>query len=335
MHMTTHPLARAGRAQPLRSIGLALATWLVALAPAVQAADPWPTRPIRMVVPLPPGGPSDIVLRPMAAAMHSMLGQPVVVDNKPGANGNLGSADVARATPDGHTWLWTTDTSLTINPHIYKSTGFAPGSLVPVTYAASFSQTLVCNPATGLKTLADMVAAMKKRKLTYATGGPGSPGHMVMEMLLAAANVQMTHVPYRGPAAATQDLVGGQVDCGFLAGPTVQPFVKSGRLVALASSGAARSPLLLQVPTVAESGYPGFDGTFWLVLIAPRGTPAHVQQRMRDALAKAASAPGQKERALEAGIEMAGPATLDPVARTAALSAQWGAVAQRIGLQVD
>jgi len=319
--------------------GLALLLGLLAaplLSNTAQAAEGWPSaKAIRIVVPLPPGGPSDIVLRPMAAFMQAQLGQAVIIDNKPGANGNIGSAEVARSAPDGYTWLWTTDTSLTINPHIYKNTGFQPGDLVPLNYAASFSQTLVCHPSTGFKTLADMVQAARTRKLNYASGGPGSPGHMVMEMLLAAAKVDMTHVSYKGPAPAMQDLIGGQVDCGFLAGPTVLPQITSGRLVALASSGPRRSPLLPQVPTVAESGYPGFDGSFWLVMLAPRNMPADLRQRFMAALDAAIHAPGQRERAAEVGIEMAGTTPAVAQERTAALSNAWKAVARRVGLQVD
>ena len=319
---------------------LTLTTALLALAvnAALPAhADPaWPqAHPIRIVVPLPPGGPSDIVLRPMAAAMQKTLGQSVYIDNRPGANGNIGSAEVARAEPDGYTWLWTTDTSLTINPHIYKNVGFKLDALVPLDYAARFSQTLVCNPSLGFKTLADMVTAAKTRPLAYASGGAGSPGHMTMEMLLAAAGVKMTHVPYRGPAPAMQDLIGGQVQCGFLAGPTVLPQIKSGRLTALAISGTQRSPLTPEVPTVAESGYPGFDGTFWLVLMAPKGVPADIRQRFLGALDAASRAPGQQERALDNGIEMTHSTPAEARSRTDALSAQWGQVASRIKLQVE
>ena len=315
---------------------LALVALSTTLALPAHAADPWPqARAIRIVVPLPPGGPSDIVLRPMAAAMQKTLGQAVIIDNKPGANGNIGSAEVARAEPDGYTWLWTTDTSLTINPHIYKSLGFKRDALVPLDYAARFSQTLVCNPSVGFKTLADMVTAARTQPLTYASGGAGSPGHMVMEMLLSAAGVKMTHVPYRGPAPAMQDLMGGQVQCGFLAGPTVLPQIRSGRLVALAVSGTQRSPLTPEVPTVAESGHAGFDGTFWLVMMAPKGVPADVQQRFLSALEAAGKAPGQAERAADAGIEMTHSTPAEARSRTDALSAQWNKVATRINLQVE
>lgn len=321
--------------RPVTLITILLALAATALLPA-HAGDPWPqARSIRIVVPHPPGGPSDIVLRPLAAAMQKTLGQAVFIDSKPGANGSIGSAEVARAAPDGYTWLWTTDTSLTINPHIYKNTGFKADALVPLDYAARFSQTLVCHPSVGFKTVADMVRAAKTQPLTYASGGAGAPGHMVMEMLLSAADVKMTHVPYRGPVAAMQDLIGGQVQCGFLAGPTVLPQIKSGRLVALAVSGTQRSLLTPDVPTIAESGYPGFDGTFWLVMAAPKGVPAEIQQRFLAALQAASRAPGQSERAADVGMEMSHSTPAEARSRTDALSAQWGAVAARINLQVE
>lgn len=330
--MTAHQIPIFHRWIRLACVGTLFACAGIA---AAAAADVWPSRPIRIVVPLPPGGPSDVILRPMAARMQARLGQAVIIDNKPGANGNLGAAEVARAAPDGYTWLWTTDTTLSINPHIYKNTGFKPGDLVPLNFAASFSQTLVCNPATGIKNVAEMVTRAKARTLTYASGGAGSPGHMLMEMLTAAARIQMTHVPYRGPAPAMQDLIGGQVDCGFLAGPTVQQSVKAGRLAALAVSGTSRSSLLPDVPTVAESGYADFDGTFWLVMLAPRNVPAEIQQRFLAALHEAVTDPAQKERANEAGMDMAGSTPAQALSRTDMLSARWQAVAQRIHLTVD
>lgn len=154
-------------------------------------------------------------------------------------------------------------------------------------------------------------------------------------MLLAAATVDMAHVPYKGPAPAMQDLIGGQVDCGFLAEPTVLPQITSGRLVALASSATQRSPLLSQVPTVAESGYPGFGGSFWLVMLAPRNVPADMRQRFVAALDAAIRAPGHRERAAGIGIEMAGTAPAVAQERKAALSNAWKTVDRRVGLQVD
>ncbi|WP_418514869.1 tripartite tricarboxylate transporter substrate binding protein [Delftia sp. PS-11] len=313
----------------------------VALAAAVLCAAPaqaqeWPkARPIRIVVPNPPAGPSDISLRPVAAAMQAALGQAVVVDNRPGANGNIGAAEVARSAPDGYTWLWTMDAVLTVNPHVYRSLGYKADALEPLVVAARFSQTLVCGPATGLKTVRDMIAASKTRELTYASGGAGSPGHLVMESLLATAGAKMVHVPYKGPAPAMQDLLGGQVDCGFLAGPTVLPQVQGGKLLALATSGKTRSALAPELPTIAESGFPEFDGTFSILLAAPRGVPAAVQQRFIEAMNEAIRAPAQKERARAQDIEMVGSTVAEAQARTRALSAQWGALVRKIQLTSD
>ena len=308
---------------------------VMALAGAVQAAD-WPkAKPIRIIVPNPPAGPSDIAIRPLAAAAQAALGQAVVVENKPGANGNIGAAEVARAAPDGYTWFWTIDPVLTVNPHIYKSTGFKPDNLVPLSLGAKFSQTLICNPKLGFKTLKDMIDAAKSKSLSYGTGGAGSPGHLVMESLLSTAGVKMVHVPYKGPAPAMQDLMGGSLDCGFLAAPTVLPQIQSGRVTALATSGKTRSPLLPNLPTIAESGYPEFDGAFWLILAAPKGVPEDVQKRFLAAMDKAIRSPEQQEKVKMIDIEMVGSTPAEAQAKVQELNAKWGALVKKIGLKAD
>ena len=303
--------------------------------PLFVHAQGWPDKPVRVVVPLPPGGPSDIVLRSAAEKMQAVLKQPIVIDNKPGAAGNLGAAEAARAAPDGGTWLWSTDTLLTVNPHVYPKLGFKPEDLQPVMRASAFSQTLVCNTTLGVKTLAEFVQRAKARPMTYASGGAGSPGHLTTELFKAQAGIELTHVPYKGPAPAMQDVMGGQVDCGFLAGPTVLPQVRAGKLVALAVSGARRSPLLPEVPTVAEAGFPGFDATFSLVLYAPRGVPRPVIEQMHAALAAALRHPEVVERLRVSDQEVVAASPADTAARVAADSKTWGAVARKIGLQLD
>ena len=303
--------------------------------PLFVHAQGWPDKPVRVVVPLPPGGPSDIVLRSAAEKMQAVLKQPIVIDNKPGAAGNLGAAEAARAAPDGSTWLWSTDTLLTVNPHVYPKLGFKPEDLQPVMRASAFSQTLVCNTTLGVKTLAEFVQRAKARPMTYASGGAGSPGHLTTELFKAQAGIELTHVPYKGPAPAMQDVMGGQVDCGFLAGPTVLPQVRAGKLVALAVSGARRSPLLPEVPTVAEAGFPGFDATFSLVLYAPRGVPRPVIEQMHAALAAALRHPEVVERLRVSDQEVVAASPADTAARVAADSKTWGAVARKIGLQLD
>jgi tripartite-type tricarboxylate transporter receptor subunit TctC len=317
------------------AIRLAVGLALAATTTLTLAQGTWPDKPVRIIVPLPPGGPSDIVLRSAIEKMQPVLKQPLVIENKPGAAGNLGAAEAARAAPDGYTWLWTTDTLVTVNPHVYAKLGFKPEDLQPVMRASAFSQTLVCNPALGVKTVAELVKKAKDKSLSYASGGAGSPGQLSTELFKATAGIEMTHVPYKGPAPAMQDVIGGQVDCGFLAGPTVLPMVRAGRLVALAVSGAKRSPLLPEVPTVAESGYPGFDATFALVLFAPRGTSNSVVDTMHAALAAALKQPDLVERLRQSDQEVVAASPADTAARLAADSKTWGAVAKRLGLQAD
>jgi tripartite-type tricarboxylate transporter receptor subunit TctC len=263
------------------------------------------------------------------------LKQNIVIENKPGAGGNVGSAEVARAAADGHTWLWGTDTLVTVNPHVYKALGYKLEDLLPVTIGTSFSQTLVCHPGVGVKTLAELITKAKTDKLSYASGGNGVPGHLSMELLLNRAGIEMTHVPYKGPAPAAQDVIGGQVPCGLLAGPTVLPHVRSGRLVALAVSGALRSPTLPEVPTVAEAGLPGYRSDFALVLFAPKGTPEAIITRFRQAFVDALNAPDVMDK-LKASDQVVVGSTPAEAARTLAADSQkWGEVARRIKLGLD
>lgn len=311
------------------------AVFATVIGATLASAQSWPDKPIKMIVPLPPGGPSDIVLRSAMEKMQPILKQPLVLENKPGANGNLGASEVARSTPDGYTWLWTTDTTITVNPHVYEKMQFKVTDLEPVVRASAFSQILVCNPNAGMKTLADLVQKAKLKELSYASGGPGSPGHLTTELFKATAGIDLLHVPYKGPAPAMQDVLGGQVECGFLAGPTVLPHVRAGKLTALAISGARRSALLPEVPTVAESGYPGFDATFSLALFAPKGTPAPVLQSMHAAMVTALKNPELVEKLRQSDQEVIASTPAEAAQRLTADSKKWGEVARRIKLSLD
>jgi tripartite-type tricarboxylate transporter receptor subunit TctC len=298
-------------------------------------AQEWPNKPIRIIVPLPPGGPSDIVLRSAIPRMQQLLKQSIVIDNKPGANGNIGTVEAVRATGDGYTWLWTTDTTLTVNPSVYEKMQFKAADLQPVMRATVFSQTLVCNPQLGVKTLAELIRKAKESQISYASGGAGSPGHLTTELLSATAGIQMSHIPYKGPAPAVQDILGGQVSCGFLAGPTVLPHIRSGKLVALAVSGLKRSPALPEVPSVAESGFPNFDASFSLVLFAPRSTPATLVQKMHEALSAALKSSEMIEKLNQTDQSIVASSPEDTAARLAQDALRWGEVARRINLRLE
>ena len=308
---------------------------LAAVAGLAQAQTPWPVKPIRIVLPFPPGGPSDIVLRLAAEKMQSTLKQAIVIDNKPGAGGNLGTAEVSRAAPDGYTWLFAPDSVVTVNPHVYKHTGFKVEQLAPVTIATQFGQILVCNPVLGVKTLAELKAKAKTEKLSYASGGAGVPGHLSMELLLAQAGFEMNHIPYKGPAPATQDLLGNQVPCGLLAGPTVLPFVRSGKLVALAVSGSKRSPAVPEVPTIAEAGVAGYQADFALVMFAPKGTAATVIEQMRQAFVDALKTSDVSDKLRANDQVVVGSTPQQAADALAADSKKWGEVARQIHLGLD
>ena len=318
-----------------RVLSLLLAGLAGGLTAPAWAQAAWPERPLRIVLPFPPGGPSDMVIRLAAERMQATLRQPIVIDNKPGAGGNLGAAEVARAAPDGYTWLWSTDTLVTVNPHVYKSLGFAPEALAPVTIGTAFSQTLVCHPSVGVKTLAELVAKARATKMSYASGGAGVPGHLSMELLQSMAGFDMTHVPYKGPALAMQDVMGGQVPCGLLAGPTVLPQVRAGKLVALAVSGSRRSPTLPEVPTVAEAGVAGYVADFTLAMWAPRGVPDPIVARMRQAFVDALRTPEAAERLKASDQTLVGNTPAEAAAQLAADNRKWGEVARRIKLGLD
>lgn len=315
-----------------------LALTLAALTPLAfqpASAQEWPEKPMRIIVPLPPGGPSDIVLRGAAPRIQQLLKQPIVIENKPGANGNIGTAEASRAAGDGYTWLWTTDTTLTVNPYVYEKMPFKATDLQPVMRATVFSQTLVCNPQVGVKNLAELIKKAKETLLSYASGGPGSPGHLTTELFSATAGIQMNHIPYKGPAPAVQDMLGGQVQCGFLAGPTVLPHIRAGKLVALAVSGAKRSPLLPEVPSVAEAGFPNFDASFSLVLFAPRSTPAALVQKMHETLSAALKSPEMQEKLTQSDQSVAADSPTETANRLAQDAKRWGEVAKRINLRLE
>ena len=316
-------------------VRFALTAALLCAAPAAQPQD-WPSRPVRMLITFPPGGPSEIVTRMVNERLLGVLKQPFIVENRTGASGNVGADAVAKAAPDGHLYGITTDTLFTVNPLVFGSMPFDPwNDLVPVTLLGSFSQMMVCNPSVQAKTLAELLQLARREKLTYASGGPGVPGHLAAELLFSMTSTSMLHVPYKGPAAATTDVVGGQVHCGFLATPTVLPQVKAGKLTALAVSTIKRSPLAPDVPAAAEAGAPGFDAPFYLVLFARKGVPEPILARMNREVVKALESPEIRERAAGLDVVTLGGTPQDAAKVLREAAAKWAPVVRRIGLKLD
>ena len=275
------------------AIGAFGAVTLSALSGAAHAA--YPDKPIRVVVTTVPG-PLDAFARAVTEQMQKRLKQSFVIDNKPGAGGNLGAEIVAKAPADGYTLLFALDTTFTVNPALYKKMPFDPvKDFVAISVPVTYSQALVVHPGVKANTVAELVALAKANRLTYASGGNGSPSHLTMASFLATAGIDMTHVPYKGTGASVIDVMGGQVQTLFAVGSGVLPQAKAGKLRALAVSGTARSSAAPELPTVAESGYPGFNASFAYALMAPAGTPDSIVQLLAREVEIAMNSPEVRE----------------------------------------
>ena len=282
---------------------LAACALLLCAAAPIQAQT-WPNKPVRLVVAFPPGGIVDNVARQIQPRLQAALGQPVIIDNRGGAGGTVGSMEVARAAPDGHTLLMVFDSYATY-PLVYPKLGFdVARDLQPVTQIASNPLVLVVNPkvpANDLKTFAALLKSQPGR-YNYASVGPGSSNHLTAELFKAVSGTFITHIPYRGGGPAQQDLLGGQVEMMFLSAVLAQPNVKAGRLRALAQTGARRVSAYPDTPTVAESGYPGFEVNSWVGLLAPAGTPCPVIDRLQAEVRKIVTDPAFAARLQEQGL---------------------------------
>jgi len=322
----------------MKSQLLALAACIAAgTGPYAHAQDDWPARPIRVVVAFPAGSPGDTAARIVAEAVGQTLKQPLVVENRPGAGGNIGAEAVARAAADGYTFLQAPDTVVTINPAIYRKLNFKAEDLTPVVALANFNQMLVCGPSSGLRTLAQLDAEARKAPgaLSYASGGQGVPGHLAMELYLSGAGLNVMHVPYKGPSPATQDVLAGQVPCGYLASPVVASYVSAGKLNGLAVSGDTRSVQAPDVPTMQQAGVAGYDATFREMLFAPKGTPAAIVDRMNDAVAQALARPDVKQKLQANDLDPRPESPEQTASRLRDDTAKWNAVIQKIHLQVN
>lgn len=283
---------------------IAMTVVALVMVPASHAADAWPNRPLRIVVPFAPGGTTDLLGRMVAEGLTRALGQPVIVENRAGAGGNLGATEVARAAPDGYTLMLGTPGPLAINPFVYAAIAFQPDKdFAAVSYVADVPNVVLANPATGFKNMQDLLAAARARpgQLTWGSPGVGSTGHLALEILKQLAKVDMVHVPYKGASQATADLLGGQIQLAGDNVPTALPHIKSGKLVALGVMGDLELAALPGVAPV-HATVPGYSLNSWFVVVAPAGTPKPVVDRISAAIDEYIRQPevGDKLRALGA-----------------------------------
>jgi tripartite-type tricarboxylate transporter receptor subunit TctC len=305
---------------------------------SAACAQPYPVKPVRLVVTYTAGGPADIAARALAQKLAEMWGQQVVVDNRAGAGGIIGTELVAKAAPDGYTLLHGTAAGLIINPLLVKKLSYDTfRDFAPVSMVVIVPQLLVTHPALPATTLKELIALAKARPgaLNYASVGIGSPNHLGMELLKSMAGVDMVHVPYKGATPAMADLIAGQVQLAFNGMASVLPQIASGKLKAIAIGSARRSPAAPDVPTVAEAGLPGFEYVAWNGNFAPAGTPTALVNRLSADIRKALAAPDVVQRLASLGSEPGGNTPAEFAAYVKADHARWARVVQTVGLKAE
>jgi tripartite-type tricarboxylate transporter receptor subunit TctC len=318
-------------------MGMLVAGLAAILAPAVLA-QAYPEKPVRLVVPYAAGGTADLLARALAQKMGAALGRQVVIENRTGAGGGIGADVVAKARPDGYTILMGTIASHAINPNLYRDLPYdAEKDFAPVALVATMPNLLVVNPAVPAKTVAELIALAKSKPgaLAFASAGSGTTQHLSGEIFKKMAGVDLLHVPYKGNAPAVTDLVGGQVQLMFDNIPISLQQVRAGKLRALAVTGPKRSPVLPEVPTIAEAALPGYAVTSWFAVFAPAGTPPSVVTLLNREINKALSDAALRRQLADQGIEPAGGTPAQLAAHVHAEIARWRKVVAESGARVD
>ena len=303
-----------------------------------QSAANYPAKPVRLVVPFPAGGTTDILARAVAQKLSEAWGQQVIVDNRPGAGGNIGSDLVAKSTPDGYTLLMGTVGTHAINPSLYKNMPYDHvKDFAPVILVAGVPNVLVVNPSLPVHSVSELIAYAKANpgKLNFASSGNGTSIHLSGELFKAMTGVEMTHVPYKGSAPALTDLIGGQVQLMFDNLPSSLPFIRAGKLRALAVTSGARAAALPDLPTLAESGLPGFEASSWFGVLAPAGTPRDIVAKLNGAIASWLASPAAKEKLLAQGAIAAGGTPDDFARHIDAETSKWAKVVKASGAHID
>lgn len=309
-----------------------------ALLPATAMAD-WPERPIHMVVPFPPGSSPDLLARTISEPLSQALGQPVVIDNKPGAGGNIGTRMVAKATPDGYTLVYTINGPLVTAPELYKKTlGYDPlKDLQPITLVATSPNVLTVPAALPVENVEDFVKLARERKgaLNYGSVGPGSSAHLAMEMFKSEANIDLVQIPYSGFPQVISAIIAGDVQAGFMVPAIAMPQVQSGKVKALAITSLQPSESLAGIPTMDKQGYPGFEAISWNAIFAPAGTPAPIVDRLNKELAQIINSDAVRKQLAQQYFTPAPSTPAELTDRIQKDQTRWNAVIKRLGLSLD
>jgi tripartite-type tricarboxylate transporter receptor subunit TctC len=318
--------------------GLAAATLLLALLPLAASAQSYPDKPVRLVIPYPPGGGIDIVGRPLADKLGELLGQPVVVDNKGGASGIVAMQHVAASAPDGYTIVLALNTQIAVNPALFAKLPYDPvKDFVPIALLGSAPYLLVAAPKLPVSTVREVIAMARAKPggMSYASSGNGSGAHLSMEMIKTMAGIDVVHVPYKATPTGVRDVMVGDVQLMFVTIGTVRGQVKAGTLRPLAVSSAKRSAAIPEIPTVAESGLPGFESVVWYGIFAPAGTPASIVTRLNTEILKAIKAPDYQQRLAVEAVELTGSTPEELQAYVKTELGKWAQVVKDSGAKLD
>ncbi len=320
-----------------RAIVFAASAALVCAAAAARAAE-YPVKPITLVIGFAPGGPSDVMARIITRKMEEILKQPLVIENRAGAGGSIAGAAVARAAPDGYTVLLATGSLLAINVSLYKNLGYDPEKdFEPITLVGTQTNVLYAHPTLPAQTLGELItyAKLNPGKLTFGSGGNGTPAHLAGEMLKIEAKIDIVHVPFRGTGPALQAVLGGHVPMAFNPPPPLLPHIQSGAIRAIAVTTLKRTAALPTVPTIAESGFPGFDATTWHGLVAPAGTPKEVVATLHRAAVAALNDAEVRKALTDLGVDVVADTPEEFRAYIKSEIPKWAAIVKASGAKLD
>ena len=310
---------------------------LIACAASWAHAQAWPSRPVKMIVPFPAGGPTDVMTRVLSDKLGQVLGQPVVVENRPGAGGAIGADLVAKSAPDGYTLLMATGSTHSVGPYLQKLAYDPNRDFTPIVYVGYATNILLVSPKLGVNNVRELIAYAKQEpgRLTYATSGIGSVAHLTSEMFANMAGAKLTHVPYKGTQLSINDMISGQVGILFDNVMTAKPHIDSGRLKGIAISSLRRSTIVPDIPTVAESGLPGFDSSNWFGVFGPAGMPRAVVERIDGELNRILADAAIKERFHTLGFEVTGGHPADLTAIMQSEAQKWSRVIRDVNVKAE